>query len=151
MMVISPEEDALQFAIYREVEAYYFYKALAERVSTPWMQKIFEELAAEELEHKAKLELEVMKTGRTVKADLPPKVADRQYILSDTEAPLDMDFKDMLLLGIAKEEAAFRTYVDLVAHAGDEKTRELLLSLAEEELRHKMRFEKEYETLLQQE
>jgi len=150
-MAISPEEDALQFAIYREVEAHYFYKAMAERVSTPWMQKIFEELAAEELEHKAKLELEVMKTGRTVKIDLPPKVAGRQYILSDTEAPLDMDFKDMLLLGVAKEEAAFRTYVDLVAHAGDEKTRELLLSLAEEELRHKMRFEKEYETLLQKE
>jgi len=151
MMAISPEEDALQFAIYREVEAHYFYKALADRVSTPWMQKIFEELAAEELEHKAKLELEVMKTGKTVKTDLPPKVTGRQYILSDTEAPLDMDFKDMLLLGIAKEEAAFRTYVDLSAHATDEKTRELLLSLAEEELRHKIRFEKEYEMLLQKE
>jgi rubrerythrin len=150
-MAISPEEDTLQFAIYREVEAHYFYKALAERVSTAWMQKIFEELAQEELEHKARLELEVMKMGRTVKAGLPPKVADRQYILSDTEAPLDMDFKDMLLLGIAKEEAAFRTYVDLTAHAADEKTRELLLSLAEEELRHKIRFEKEYELLLHKE
>jgi rubrerythrin len=151
MMTISPEEDALQFAIYREVEAHYFYKALAERVSTHSMQKIFEELAQEELEHKAKLELEVMKTGKTVKTELPPKVADRQYILSDTEAPLDMDFKDMLLLGIAKEEASFRTYVDLAAHARDEQSRELLLSLAEEELKHKIRFEKEYEMLLKKE
>ncbi len=141
----------MQFAIYREVEAHYFYKALAERVSTSWMQKIFEDLAQEELEHKAKLELEVMKMGKTVRTDLPPKVADRQYILSDTEAPLDMDFKDMLLLGIAKEEAAFRTYVDLAAHARDERSRELLLSLAEEEVRHKIRFEKEYEMLLQKE
>ena len=147
-MAISPEDDVLQFAIYREVEAHYFYLALAERVSTPYMRKVFEELAEEELEHKAKLELEMMKMGKTVKTDLPPKVAGRQYILSDTEAALDMDFKDMLLLGITKEDASFRTYVDLAAHAADKESRELLLSLAEEELRHKIRFEKEYETLL---
>lgn len=147
-MAVNPEEDVLQFAIYREVEAYYFYMALAERVSTPWMHKIFTDLAKEELEHKARLELEVMKTGKTVKLELRPAEPGRQYILSDTDEPLDMDIKDMLLLGAAKEEAAFRTYVDLVAHCPEEKSREVLLSLAEEEIRHKLRFEKEYETLL---
>ena len=47
-----------------------------------------------------------------------------------------------------KDEASFRTYVNLVANAGDEQTQELLLALAEEEVRHKLRFETEYDVLL---
>ena len=47
-----------------------------------------------------------------------------------------------------KEEAAFRTYVNMVAEARDEQTQELLLALAEEEVKHKLRFETEYDILL---
>jgi len=148
MNKINPEQDALQFAIYKEVEAYYFYKALSERVAGEGARKMFEDLANEELEHKAIIELEIMKSGKMVNSSLPPKVPGREYIVSDTDDLLDMDYKDVILLGIAKEEASFRTYVDLVAHASDEKSREILLSLAEEEIRHKLRFEKEYEMLL---
>ena len=54
----------------------------------------------------------------------------------------------MLLLAIEKEDASFRTYVNLVANAGDEQTQELLLALAEEEVKHKLRFETEYDILL---
>ena len=111
------------------------------------MRQIFEDLAKEELEHKARLELEIMKTGKAVSEELPPVVADREYILSDNEVPLDMDYKDILLLGVAKEEASFRTYVDLITHARDVKTRDLLLELAEEEVKHKLRFETEYTAL----
>ena len=147
MAKIDPYEDILQFAIYKEVEAYYFFKALADKVATVEMRQIFEDLAKEELEHKARLELEIMKTGKAVSEELPPVVADREYILSDNEVPLDMDYKDILLLCIAKEEASFRTYVDLIAHARDVKTRDLLLELAEEEVKHKLRFETEYTAL----
>ena len=47
-----------------------------------------------------------------------------------------------------KEKAAFRTYVNLMAETRDEQTRELLLALAEEEVKHKLRFETEYDVLL---
>ena len=46
-----------------------------------------------------------------------------------------------------KEEAAFRTYVHLVANVHDEESREVLLALAEEEVKHKLRFETEYNEL----
>ncbi len=47
-----------------------------------------------------------------------------------------------------KEQASFRTYVNLVATARDEAVRELLLALAEEEVRHKLRFKTEYDLLV---
>jgi rubrerythrin len=48
-----------------------------------------------------------------------------------------------------KEESSFRIYVNLAAKACDEESREVLLSLAEEEVKHKLRFENEYELLME--
>ena len=140
--------EVLELAIAKEIEAYNFYLALADRVEDRQMRKAFKDLAKEELEHKAKLELEVMKTGRTLAVERKLLRPEREYILSDNESPLDMDYKDMLLLGIEKEEAAFRTYVNLVASVLDEESREVLLAIAEEEVKHKLRFETEYDLLL---
>jgi rubrerythrin len=142
--------EILELAIAREVEAYNFYLALAERVAEQQMRSVFEGLAEEELEHKAKLELEVMKTGKTVAVEEKPLRPERSYILSDDESPLDMDYKDMLLLAMEKEEAAFRIYVNLAASAQDEESREVLLAIAEEEVKHKLRFETEYYLLLKE-
>ena len=57
---VDSNEEILEYAISREVEAYYFCLALAGRVDTPRMRQVFEDMAAEELEHKAKLELEII-------------------------------------------------------------------------------------------
>ncbi|MCH7558704.1 MAG: ferritin family protein [Planctomycetes bacterium] len=148
--MIEPDDcyEILQLAIAKEIEAYNFYLALADRVKDRQIRKAFKDLAEEELEHKAKLELEVMKTGKTVAVEQKPLRPDRNYILSDDELPLDMDYKDMLLLGIEKEEASFRTYVNLSASVLDEGSREVLLAIAEEEVKHKLRFETEYDLLL---
>jgi len=142
-------DEILQLAIGKEVEAYNFYLALANRVADQRIREAFEDLAKEELEHKAKLELEVMKLGKTITIDANPVQSERSYILSNDPSPLDMDYKDMLMLGMEKEEAAFRTYVNLAARAHDEQSREMLLALAEEEVRHKLRFQTEYDILLQ--
>ena len=149
MSEISPDQEILQFAISREVEAYHFYLALAGRVKSRQMRMVFEDLAKEELEHKAKLELEVIKTGRTVSTKLKPGHPESDYIISDDPSQLDIDYKDMLLLGMEKEESSFRIYVDLAAKVCDEESREVLLSLAEEEVKHKLRFENEYELLME--
>jgi rubrerythrin len=141
-------DEILEFAIGRELEACEFYKALAGRVDDPNMSKVFEDFAEEELEHKAKLELELMKIGRTTLIRQAPGVPTRSHIVSDTDSLLDMDYKDILLLGIEKEEASFRTYINLLANITDEESREVLMALAEEEVKHKLRFEAEYDLLL---
>lgn len=148
MTEVNPDDEILEFAIAREVEANNFYMALAERVASPEIRKIFEDLAEEELEHKAKLELEVMKTGKVLPVTQKAAIPEHDYIVSDDQSLLDMDYKDILMLGMEKEEASFRTYVNLVAQAKDVESGELLLALAEEEVKHKIRFETEYDLLL---
>ncbi len=144
---VDSDQEILEFAISRENEAFNFYLALAGRVADQNIRKLLEILAAEELEHKAKLELEVTKTGKTVSTMLKPPRPASEYILSNDPSPLDMDYRDVLLLGIEKEDAAFRIYINLIGKIHNEQTREVLLILAQEEVKHKLRFENEYNTL----
>jgi len=141
------DAEILELAIAREEDANKFFLIMAARVERPEIRKVFEELAAEELEHKAKLEFEMIKSGRVVKAKEKFELNTEDD--SGTEIPkLDMDYKHMLLLGIQKEDSSFRLYVDLAARVSSEEAYETLLALAEEEIKHKMRFEMEYENLL---
>lgn len=149
MSNIDSYMQALEFAIGKETEAHHFYMALADRVDNPKIRRELENLADEELEHKEKLELEVMKLGRTVATGLKPARSGDGYIVSDhSEGLIDMDYKDLLQLAIAKEDGAFRVYVNMAGIATDEESREMLLSLAQQEVGHKLRFEAEYDALL---
>ena len=148
MTKVNSDQEILEYAISREVEAYYFYLALAGRVDDPRMRQVFEDLAADELEHKARLELEMIKTGKTMaEKQMPSGRPESDYIISDSDLPLDIDYTDMLLLGMEKEDTAFRTYVNLIPNVKDGESREVLLALAQEEVRHKLRFETEYDML----
>jgi len=144
-------EEILEFAIAREVEANAFYKTLARRVENPAMSELILEFAKDELEHKRKLELEIMKRGKVVveaeKAEEAKELDEFEianYIV-DAGGPMDMEYEDLLLLGIRKEKASFRLYLDLAAIVKDEEFRESLLSLAEEEARHKVQLEIDYD------
>ena len=150
MSKVSSNQEILEFAIAKEAEAHHFYMALAGRVDNRGMGKVLEDLAEEELEHKRKLELEIMKLGKTVPTELQAGRASKDYILADDAVVLDMDYKDVLLLAMEKEDAAFRIYVNLVGTIGDEQSREVLLALAQEEVGHKLRFEAEYNALLKE-
>jgi len=152
MAKAGPDVEILEFAVAREVEAYHFFMALASRVTNPETRRAFEGFAKEELEHKAKLELEIMKMGRSVvvvEEEAPESKED--FMVSAEGPPLDMDYKDILKLGMEKEEASFRTYVNLLGNVDNEESREVLLAIAEEEVKHKLRFELEYNMLLKKE
>lgn len=134
------DDEILEMAVAREVDANRFYLALAERVENPRIRRIFEMLAAEELEHKAKIELEIMKAGRVVNKDKTP--AGFKNDRADYVPPeIEMDYKDILLMGIQKEEASIRLYVDMAEMISDAHSKEILLALAQEEAGHKLRFQ----------
>jgi len=140
-------DDILKFAIDREAQANRFYVALSERMADDEMREVFEILAAEELEHKALLELEVMKRGTVVASEEMVSRFEADGA-ADVAAVLHMDYKNALAIGIDKERASFRLYADWMATAEDEEQREILLSLAEEEAKHKARLEIEYDMLV---
>ena len=141
--------EILEFAIDREVQANEFYKILADLAANPAMGELILEFAKEELEHKAKLELELMKIGKAVREEEKRQQAKElakskifDYV-ADDQPRLDLQYEDLLLWGMKKEKTSFRLYVDLAAIVRDEELRETLLSLAEEEAKHKVQLELE--------
>lgn len=110
------------------------------------MQAAFEAFAAEELGHKMKLEgikqTKAIKPAQNVE-DL--QIAD--YVVEVEPGP-DMEYQDALVLAMKKEKAAFRLYLDLAHQVADEEYKSLFLSLAQEEARHKLRFEIEYDEIV---
>jgi rubrerythrin len=135
------DDEILEMAVAREVDSSRFYLALAARVKNTGIQRLFEKLAAEELEHKAKIELEIMKTGRVVRDDKSlAGFHDQQPDYSPTLT--DMSYKDVLLIGVQKEEASIQLYVDMAEMTSDTHSKEILIALARQEAEHKMRFQK---------
>jgi len=136
--------EILDFAIEREQEAVDFYTDLAGRMGSRAMRDVFAQFAQEERGHKAKLQ--AVKAGKRVLIAARPvadlKLAD--YLVAEEPGP-DMDYREALLLAMKREKAAYRLYADLAAETPDAELRETFLALAQEEAKHKLRFEIEYD------
>ncbi len=137
-------EEILDFAIAKENEANIFYTNLSKMAARPEIRTVFDNFALEELGHRKKLE--AVKRGDY---KLPPlqtvvnlKIAD--YTMADDEGP-EMAYKDALVLAMKREEASYKLYTDLADVTGDKDARALFLGLAQEEAKHKLRFETEYD------
>lgn len=144
MTGFSTVDEILDYAIGQEEEAARFYTDLAQRTDKQWMRQTFEGFAVEELGHKAKL-LAIKEGGLLVPAAgkvMNLKIAE---YLVDVKASPDMDYQAALNVAMKREKAAFKMYTDLAAMTDDEGVRTTLLSLAQEEAKHKLRFEVEYD------
>ncbi|UCG60008.1 MAG: ferritin family protein [Phycisphaerales bacterium] len=137
--------DVLEFAIGREAEAAEFYMAMAGRMTDHTMQTFFEGLVTQELEHKSKLELEVMKEGIVAKTvGTLPEVSSEGFVVDPDTVAEQMDYTEALGLAIKKEKRSFRLYARLSGLVTEEEMSETLLSLAEEEARHMAALEEQY-------
>jgi rubrerythrin len=139
--------EILEFAIEREEEARQFYLDLAAKMARPHMRSVFEDFAREELGHKMKLT--AIREGKLEKPRITKilnlKISD---YLVEVEPAATMDYQQALVLAMKREKAAFRLYTDLAARIEDEKHRGAFLMLAQEEARHKLRFELEYDEMM---
>jgi rubrerythrin len=137
-------DEILDFAIGQEEQAAEFYTGLAARMDRPWMSEIFKEFAREEVGHKKKL-LEVKSGKRLLAAEqkvLDLKIGD---YLVDVEPTDHMDYQQALVVAMKKEKKAFKMYIDLAAASDDANLKTVFMSLAQEEAKHKLRFEVEYD------
>jgi rubrerythrin len=136
--------DALRLAIIREGHACEFYKQLALHVQGRELHDLVLLLAQEELEHKRRLEFELVKQGVVTK-EVPAEVrfSVAEY-LKEPGSPEGLDYKEVMLLAIEKERTSFRLYALLAGVVEDEEMQEGLLAMAEEEAKHILRFEEAY-------
>ena len=144
MKALGSVDEILDFAIGKEEEAAQLYTRLGRQTEKSWMRQVFEEFAREERGHKAKLQS--VKEGKrllpSAEEVMDLKIAD--YVM-DVEPSSDLDYQDALILAMKEEKAAFKLYSDLAAATDDEALRATLLALAQEEAKHKLRFEIEYD------
>ena len=138
-------DDIIDFAIKDEIRASNLYADLAKRSRSKEMQKVFEQFSKEELGHKKKLEL--IKKGKKM-APSNTKIQDLKigdYLVEVNTSRDDLSYQDALIIAMKEEKAAFRLYSDLAARTNDPTAKETFLMLAQEEARHKLRFEIEYD------
>lgn len=136
--------DILDFAIANEQSAFEFYSELARNARNEDMKNTFERFAQEEIGHKAKL-LKVKEEGIFQKENV--KITDLKIAdyLDKVQATPDMSYQDALVLAMKREKAAFRLYTKLAAKTSDSNLTNLFLALAQEESKHKLMFEVEYD------
>ena len=144
-----PDSEIFEFAIAREVGAYDFYMQLSERQTDPIAKDLLKSLADEELEHKSKLEFEIIKQGRVVKDSEDWSELEKVYPSIEVEDASDISYREALKIAIEKEEMSFRLYADMASRMIDEQSRDMLYSLAEEEVNHKLRCTAQYNTLIE--
>lgn len=140
-------DDILQFAIGREQESVDLYTGLAETARNPEMRGVFEQFANEERGHKKRLQ-NIQSSGQfnfTPKQVQDIRIGD---YLVDVEPHPGMSYQEALIVAMKKEKAAFRLYSDLAATVSDQLLRSLFSSLAQEESKHKLRFELEYDEVV---
>ena len=143
-MALDTVDKILDFAIANEERAAEFYIYLANKMPHAHMKNVFRRFAEEEKGHKAKL-LAIKEGKQMVPAEqrvLDLKIGD---YLDDVIMSSDLDYREALVVAMKAEKAAFRMYSDLASATDHPGLKATLLALAQEEAKHKLRFEIEYD------
>jgi rubrerythrin len=142
---MNPEnfKQIISFAIDGEIEAYTYYRTVAEKVNDPALKKIFSELAGEEAAHRAFLQ------GITAKGPESLSVDEaHDYKIADTlDSPsLSLNLKPIegITIAIRKELDAMQMYTQLALVARDPEEKKMFQELAKMEKGHKARLEDIY-------
>ncbi|UCE43938.1 MAG: ferritin family protein [Candidatus Bathyarchaeota archaeon] len=138
----------LESAVKIEEQSYALYTMAQRKVSYPSSKSFFEELAQEELRHKEKL-LGIMENkeriselglGASTIQDL--KIVD---MMKATALSDDVDYQRILIYAAKREKSTYEYYNSLALGFKGTEIGEVFSKLAQEELKHKNRLEREYD------
>lgn len=143
-MELTTIEDILDYAISNEEKAAALYYELAEKVERPGMREAFLHFAKEEEGHKARL-------LKIKEGEIPAVVEEKVANLGITESMAEpktapnMTYQEALVFAMKAEKAAFVLYTKLAEATSDAGLQRVFRGLAQEEAKHKLRFEIEYD------
>ena len=142
--------EILDFAIANEQQAADFYNKLSAESVEKQMKETFSAFAKEEMMHKARLENVKNEGVFEEKQDdvLDMKISD--YLVSNPTSE-KMTYQEALVLAMKREKAAFKLYIKLSELAPDDKFKTIFRNLANDEAKHKLKFEIEYDDVIYRE
>ncbi len=129
-------------AIQREEEAYIFYMGLLDNIDDKDVKDTIEYIAVEEKKHKAFLE--DYRAGKF--GGQPMRMSDVVYYKiaeyqEEPEIKAHMSRESVYLLAAHREKRSYEFYTELAGLHSDAETRDMLLRVANEELKHKEKME----------
>jgi rubrerythrin len=136
-----------------EEQSHSLYVSALRKALSEGSKKLLESLARDELQHKTMLE-EVKRTkswrgfNSQVKNVLDLQILDRVEGVRLSE---DASYQDILIFAGKREKETHEYYMELSAKLADSDIGEVFRRLADEELSHKSRIEKEYESVVMRE
>jgi rubrerythrin len=144
-MKFDSVDAVLDFAMEKEEDSAQFYTDLANRMDKPHMKQIFEQFAMEEKSHKAKIKM--VKEGKLL-LTVQDKVLNLKIVdsLKDNRfVEGEFNYQDALMAAMNAEKSSYKLYNDLAEATDNAELKETFLALAQEEAKHKLRFEIEYD------
>lgn len=137
-------DEIIDFAINREYDAMKFYQDMQGMVKFNSQKKLLKDFELMEEGH-----AEILKNIRNTdfkKIEIPEieNLLISDYIV-ESKPYLDMNYQDIIILAMKREEASYRLYNDMAARVGNQNIKKLFLKLASEEAKHKLHFEKIYD------
>jgi len=143
-MDLNNFKEVVTFAIRKEAEAYNLYTTYSQLVKNPGTKVMFQELAKEEQKHRETLERVEKKDVSEYELKKIPDMKISDFVDEQEFSP-DMDYASALRLAIKREENSLRLYNHLTAGTENQELEKLFSALAQEESKHKLRLESEYD------
>ncbi len=131
-------ENVLTFAAEKENEAYILYTSFLKIVKNVAAQKLLEELAAQELDHKELIEnaLASGDVGTIGGKQNIREISFSDYMVPGTIGP-ESNPQDVIQFAMKMEQAAYDLYNSLLKNYGGTNLEPLFSRLVQEELTHK--------------
>ncbi|MDJ0875335.1 MAG: ferritin family protein [Desulfobacterales bacterium] len=150
-MEFKTPNDILDYAIGKEKEAKQFYLDISEEEGLYGNRQTFLDFAKEEDKHVVMLE--------KLKAGVKDRGVDnyefkwikdikRSDLLLDIEYKQGMNYRDILMLAIKREEKALKLYNDLQVRVEDADHAKIFKILCQEEAKHKLALETMYDDVM---
>ena len=137
-------QEAIDFAKEKENAAIHFYESAQQVTKNPGSRVMFGEMADEERRH-----LKFLEELKEEEIESFPreKIQDLKISQLTEDVPFspDLDYRQILIVAMKKEEQAHRMYSDLASMTSDARVAKLFQVLAGEEAKHKHKLESEYE------
>jgi rubrerythrin len=138
----SKFDSIIEKAIANEEEANQFYLKLSEMVTDKMAKDTLLYLASEEKKHKEYLlryrQESFIGNATEIDEETNNKIAE---FLQSPQVKYDMDSKDVYLLAAARELNSFNFYKGLAAIHPEGEIKEMLLQMANQEMKHKEKVE----------
>jgi len=143
MKTFKSVDEILHFAVRSAQETAHFFTQLSKQARNVRLQREFEKYAREEFAYMVKLSKvrEIAPLGITSKQMKDLNVNDYRIELNN---PKELKYSEALVVAMRKARASLKLYNDLGSRTPNNEIKSVFKSLADDEAKHKRRFEIEY-------